>query len=82
MTWGIIVHQMPSGNYYYLTMADDSIYDGMKKGVDGYGWKFIDGKMGIPLSDIDAVENKIDNLVTRVNEGEPLNLKRELASVF
>ena len=81
MTGGIIVYEY-FGHFYPLIMADDTIYDSMKRYIDKHNTNFINGKKGITNDEINDTSNKVCELVRKVNEGEQPELKKELEAIF
>ncbi len=79
--WAAMVFES-YGHFYSFVMADDRGYDGMKEGMVEYGTKFLGGKKGISDEKIHNISNYVNGLVRRLNEGESLDVKKELESVF
>lgn len=81
MAFGIIVYES-FGRAYPFTMADDIIYDGMKRDMHSYGMNFLIGKRGIDDNQIDNLSKIVSDVVKRKNSGENLNLFEELELVL
>ena len=81
MAFGIIVYEY-LGRIYPFTMADDIIYEGMKKDMYHYGMNFLNGKKGINDCEIDDISKRVSDMVKRKNVGENLNLFEELELVL
>lgn len=83
MGWSILVYK--SGSHYVpFSIADLMFYDMMKdvlsteEGVKRYGMKFIAGRRNIPDDKIDAVSDLVSKLIGRINDGESIDLEKEL----
>ena len=78
-----------SGNYYCMSMADDRMYEAiMEDGlstdelVEAYRMRVLGGKNGIVGEERERISKAIHGLAQRLNGGESLNIKRELASIL
>ena len=86
MGWSIVVYES-LGRYVLFSMADLTLYDMMKEtsssedGIQRYGLRFVAGKRDIPDIHIDTAVNLVSKIVNRMNQGERLDLERELALV-
>jgi hypothetical protein len=76
-TWGVLI-QYSRGGYNPFIMGDDSIYESLKIEFARVGVDFIAGKKGIPDSDIDSVCEGLKEIVRRLNNKEPVDVKSEL----
>ncbi|MCX6711656.1 MAG: hypothetical protein NT139_01285 [Candidatus Woesearchaeota archaeon] len=81
MTWGIILYGS-LGQYYSFVMADDTLYNPMKKGMHDSGMNILGGKSGISDIEIDLISDKTSNLIKKLNENKPINLEEELQNIF
>jgi len=81
MTWGIILYGS-FGQYYSFVMADDTLYNPMKKGMHDSGMNILGGKSGISDIEIDLISDKTSNLIKKLNENKPINLEEELQNIF
>ena len=81
MTWGILLYKSP-GIYTSLTLAHDSLYDAMRDNAHKYDMKFLGGKKGISDEEIDSICDRVENLASRLNEGENLDIESELELAF
>lgn len=80
MPWGILLYQNV-GMYYSLVMADDTLYNSMKKEMKKAGMEILDGKKGISDDRINDISSKIDGIVAKLNKCQGVVLK-ELEQAF
>ena len=81
MAFGIFVYESSRGVYLFI-MADDFIYDRMKKDMHLYGMKFLNGRKGIPDGEIDDVSKRVRDVVKRKKDGEKIDLNKELELIL
>ena len=70
-------------SYYNLVISDNSIYSDMRKNlVNNNSNRILWEKSNVSLNQIENSRNTKDDLVRRLNDGENVDLEKELEEFF
>ena len=69
-------------NHYSFVVFDDGLYDAVREGMPKYGNQILWERGNVSLQQIDDAQTTKDALVTKLNEGQKVDLEGELSPFF
>jgi hypothetical protein len=79
---GVLIYQTMSGCCYSFVSADDDIYNAEKEDIPKRGDKILWTKEKVNFEQIEKSRKTKNCLVARLNNGEKVDLEKELDSFF
>jgi hypothetical protein len=79
---GVLIYQTVSNCCYSLACADDYLYNIEKIEIPKRGDKILWEKGNVSLEQINNARKKKNSLVERLNNGEKVDLEKELEEFF
>ena len=77
MTWGIMVTEC-AGRYSPMTMVCGEWLNDLRQRICNYGINYIAGRNEISDDEIDELSKNVIEVIKRKNDGEGLDLRKEL----
>ena len=80
---GVLIYESALKNYSSLVIADDKEYAAMRTAIrENISNKILWERKNVSLKQIENSRKTKDNLVRRLNEGEKVDLEKELSIYF
>jgi hypothetical protein len=79
---GVLIYQSASRCYYSFVIADDELYNFEKIEMPKRGDKILWERGNVSLDQIEKARKTKNSLVARLNNGEKVDLKKELDDFF
>jgi hypothetical protein len=79
---GVLIYQSVSGCYYSSVHFNDDAYNAEKEDIPKRGDKILWKKGNVSVEQLDNSRKTKNSLVARLNNGEKVDLEKELAEFF
>lgn len=79
---GVLIYKSALNQHYSFVAADDDLYNALIADLNKSKDKVLWGKGNVSLEQIENARKTKDNLVERLNEGEKVDLEKELEEFF